>query len=69
MRNKMLLCALGGLMFGIRLRHIAVRELLQNAVASDRLKSAIETMPDEMLRYKGLSAIRDQLVQWLAARS
>jgi dimethylamine monooxygenase subunit A len=56
----------GGLLFGIRLRHIPFRELLRNAVASQRLREAIETMPREMVRYKGLTSIRDRLVQWLA---
>ncbi len=55
----------GGLLFGIRLRHIPLRELRQNAVASGRLKKAIETMPEEMVRYKGLASIRERLLQWL----
>jgi hypothetical protein len=56
----------GGLLFGIRLRHIPFRELLRNAVASQRLRGAIETMPPEILCYKGLTSIRDRLLQWLA---
>jgi hypothetical protein len=56
----------GGLLFGIRLRHIPVREVLRDAVASRRLRAAIETMPGEIVNYKGLTSIRDRLLQWLA---
>ena len=54
-----------GVVFGIRLRHVALREILQCQAAAERLLTAIETMPADMLRYKNLTAIRERLIGWL----
>jgi hypothetical protein len=54
-----------GLLFGIRIGHISFRDVLQNAVACDRLRTTIETMTPEMLRYKNIAVIRDRIVKWL----
>lgn len=54
-----------GVVFGIRVRHVALGEILQCPAAAERLLTAIETMPADMLRYKNLTAIRERLIHWL----
>jgi len=55
----------GGILFGIRVVHHAFAEVNADPVARIRLRRALETMPDEVARYKGLSPIRQRLVGWL----
>lgn len=59
------LAEVDGLLFGIRVRHIPLVEILPNAEASRRLRTAIETMSPELLQYKNLAAIRDRMLAWL----
>ena len=54
-----------GVLFGIRIRHISMREVLSDAVASDRVRTALETMTPEVLDYKNLAAVRDRVLNWL----
>jgi hypothetical protein len=55
----------GGILFGIRVANHAFAQVKADVVARVRLRRALETMPDDLARYKGLSAIRQQLVGWL----
>lgn len=59
----------GGLLFGIRLRHVPFRDLLRNPVACRRLRTAVATMSREMLEHKHLAGIRDRMLTWLDATS
>lgn len=56
----------GGILFGIRVVNHAFTEVKADPVARLRLRRALETMPEAMACYKGLGAIRQRLVGWLA---
>jgi hypothetical protein len=58
-----------GVLFGIRVRHVQLGEVIQNPIARERLRTAIETMSPEMMAYKNLTTIRQRLVGWLSAPS
>jgi hypothetical protein len=51
-----------GVLFGIRIQNVPIQEVLRNPAAVQRLRSAIETMPDELHAYKQQSLVRDRLL-------
>jgi dimethylamine monooxygenase subunit A len=55
----------GGILFGIRVGHLPLRELLADPIARDALRGALESMPDDAADYKGLQAVRPILIDWL----
>jgi hypothetical protein len=57
----------GGVLFGIRLAHVPLWELLAVPEARVGLRRALESMPDAVAEYKGLSGIRPRLLGWLLA--
>jgi hypothetical protein len=57
----------GGVLFGIRLAHVSLWEVLAVPEARDGLRRALESMPDDAADYKGLSSIRPRLLGWLRA--
>jgi hypothetical protein len=59
----------GGILFGIRVDHLPLRELLADSVARDALRRALESMPDDAADYKALQAVRPVLIDWLTAYS
>lgn len=61
--------ASGGVLFGIR---VVVRSLAEVARSAEKLAllgRGLRTMPAEMVRYKGLSDVRGELLELLAAAS
>lgn len=56
----------GGILFGIRVVNHSFAKVKADAVARIRLRRALETMPEAMAGYKGLTAVRQQLIGWLA---
>lgn len=58
-----------GVLFGIRVSHLALGDLVRDEVAGARLARALATMPEPMARYKGLDAIRPGLCRWLTDRT
>ncbi|HEX5220463.1 MAG TPA: heme-dependent oxidative N-demethylase subunit alpha family protein, partial [Verrucomicrobiae bacterium] len=57
----------GGILFGIRVVNHPLAEVKAERNAADRLCRALETMPEEMARYKGLAEARERIVQLLRA--
>ncbi len=58
--------ASGAILFGIRIENISVAALAQDASSRDGLARALRTMPEPMARYKGLAAVREELLALLA---
>lgn len=56
----------GGILFGIRVMHHSLEEFTADAALARGLCHALETMPEALLRYKGLTAIRPVLLQHLS---
>jgi hypothetical protein len=56
----------GGVLFGIRIRVVSLREVKADPVAAQRLHRAIATMPEAMLRYKNLWEAKSELLRLLA---
>ncbi|MBI5774145.1 MAG: DUF3445 domain-containing protein, partial [Verrucomicrobia bacterium] len=56
-----------GILFGIRLEVHSLTELKQDAAATQGLRRALQTMPEDIAVYKGLSAARAELVRLLEA--
>lgn len=56
----------GGILFGIRVVNHSFAKVKSDAVARIRLRRALETMPEAMAGYKGLTAVRQRLIGWLA---
>lgn len=54
-----------GILFGIRLEIHPLAELKQDATAANGLRRALQTMPEEIAVYKGLSAVRAELIRLL----
>jgi hypothetical protein len=54
-----------GLLFGIRLSLHPLLELRENLAAAIGLRMALETMPEDIARYKGVHQVRGRLVQAL----
>lgn len=52
-------------LFGIRLTITPFVELVQNPDARIGVRRALETMPDEIAKYKGLLRAREQIASWL----
>ena len=55
----------GGILFGIRLEITPWNEILCSEVAKAGLRRALETMPSEIARYKGLLSARSKILGWL----
>jgi len=55
----------GGILFGIRVVNHPLQEVKVDPIAAARLCRALETMPDEMARYKGLASARTRIVELL----
>jgi hypothetical protein len=55
-----------GILFGIRVTNHPFAEVKADPVARARLRRALATMSEDVVRYKGLAPVRDQLVDWLA---
>jgi dimethylamine monooxygenase subunit A len=56
----------GGILFGIRVIHHPLNEFTTDSALARGLRRALETMPEGLLRYKGLAAIRPALLRHLA---
>lgn len=54
-----------GILFGIRLEVHPLAEIKQDAAAASGLRRALQTMPEEIAIYKGLSAARVELIRLL----
>jgi dimethylamine monooxygenase subunit A len=55
----------GGILFGIRVVNHSLSEVKSDPVAAARLGRALETMPEEMARYKGLATARARILELL----
>lgn len=55
----------GGILFGIRVVNHPLTEVKEDSIAAVRLCRALETMPEEMARYKGLVSARARIIQLL----
>ena len=55
----------GGILFGIRVVNHPLNEVKANPVAAARLSRALETMPEEMARYKNLAPARGRILKLL----
>ena len=55
----------GGILFGIRVVNHALNEVKADPVTAAHLCRALETMPEEMARYKGLASARERILQLL----
>lgn len=58
----------GGLLFAIRISVLRLKELAQQPDASIRLAELLESMPDDVATYKGLTAARGSLARQLRAQ-
>jgi dimethylamine monooxygenase subunit A len=56
----------GGLLFGIRLEITPWSEFAGNGEAIAGLRRGLETMPDEIASYKGLSSSRGRILKWMS---
>ena len=54
-----------GILFGIRIAIHPLAELKKDSTVAERLSRALQTMPEEMARYKNLSAARSTLIAFL----
>lgn len=55
----------GGILFGIRVVNHPLTEVKSDSIASARLCRALETMSEEMARYKGLATARGRILHLL----
>ena len=55
----------GAILFGIRLRNIPLGEILAESVLRRGFRRALATLPEELSVYKGLAAVRTDLVERL----
>ena len=55
-----------GILFGIRITTHSLAEVRTDELAATRLRRALETMPEEMARYKGLSNARRRILELLS---
>lgn len=58
----------GGILFGLRIQVERLSEVCALKSGAVALRSLLETMPDEVVAYKGLSQARDALIRELAAQ-
>lgn len=56
-----------GYLFGIRLTITPLAEVIMAPGARAGLRNALETMPEEIAKYKGVLAVRHRIVHWLKA--
>jgi hypothetical protein len=56
------------ILFGIRCYLISLEELATIPKWSRRLHRVLQTLPPELVEYKGLSRFRDTAIAWLAQR-
>jgi len=56
----------GGILFGIRLVIVPLREVLTEPAARDGLRRALESMPEDAAAYKSLTTARPVILKWLA---
>lgn len=56
--------ATNGILFGIRVRNVALSSY-GNTSEGERLANALETMPEAIAEYKGLTRARKQIIQAL----
>lgn len=57
--------ATGGVLFGIRVVVHSLDEIRRNPAAAVGLQRALETMPEEMARYKGIAPARQSVIKLL----
>ena len=57
--------ASGSVLFGIRVVVRSIAELAQTPEKACRLVRGLRTMPVEMVRYKGIGDVRDELIELL----
>lgn len=57
----------GGILFGIRVVNHPLNEMQADKIVAARLCRALETMPEEMARYKNLAVARGRILQLLRA--
>jgi dimethylamine monooxygenase subunit A len=55
----------GGILFGIRVVNHPLNEVKADPLAAARLGRALETMPEEMARYKNLATARERILDLL----
>ena len=55
----------GGILFGIRVVIHPLPQIKMDPIATPRLCRALETMPEEMARYKGLVTARTRIIELL----
>ena len=55
----------GGILFGIRVVNHPLQDVKVDAIAAARLCRALETMSEEMARYKGLGSARARIIELL----
>ena len=53
-----------GILFGIRIKVTPLRDFI-GTLAAEKLKVALETMPDGMAQYKGIASARGRVIQLL----
>lgn len=56
----------GAILFGIRIENVSVAALAQDAPSRDGLARALRTSAEPMARYKGLAAVREELLALLS---
>lgn len=54
-----------GILFGIRVVNHSLTEVIADSTAAACLCRALETMPEEMARYKGLATARERILKML----
>jgi hypothetical protein len=61
--------ASGAVLFTIRTHVTQLREAIRDAKSAQDLATAVRTMPDDVARYRGMSAFRAALLEWLGVRA
>lgn len=56
----------GGVLFGIRVVNHSLAAVKADSVARDRLRRALETMPEAMAVYKGIASARGRILEMLS---
>lgn len=56
----------GGILFGIRLVIVPMREMLAEPAAREGLRRALESMSDDAASYKNLTTARPVMLSWLS---
>jgi dimethylamine monooxygenase subunit A len=57
----------GGILFGIRLVILPMRQIKADPVARQGMIRALQTMPEPMARYKGIAPARERLLELMEA--